>query len=136
MTKDSQKLGLTCTHCVPVCDIGTSIVCPSTVEITTRLRSIIHYTKYALQCRSGIGPSEAEKAKLKSLSKMFTQVLDDEGVEIDDGTRIKLIGRDLGLLVAKRSHQLAILLRHNEHLCEQGITKFPLPVSIPLSRLD
>ena len=113
-------------------------MCPSTFEITTRLRSIIYYTEYLPQSRSSIGPSEAKKAELKSLQKMFTQVPDEEGVEINDanGIRIKLIGRDLGRLAVKRSHQSAILLRHNEHLREQGITEFPLPVSIPLSRLD
>lgn len=79
MTKDGRKLGLTCAHYVPECDIGRSIVSPlaRTVEITTRLQSIIiHYPKYTPQSRSGIGPSDSQKVELKSLRKMFTQVPD------------------------------------------------------------
>ena len=138
-TKDGRKLGLTCAHCLPGCDIGATIVCPSTAELTSRLDAIVEYTSYCPASRYEITywGRELFEAEVEFLRGRFQQLSDDDnGVELKDGSKIKLMGPDFGKLVAKREHQSTILNRHNQRLQHEGKRGFALESSIPLSRLD
>lgn len=136
-TKDERrKLGLTCAHCLPSSDIGTTIVSPSTSEITSRLDYIIQYTRYCPESRPSICQSNIMEEEVEYLRARYPSLSDNDGVELRDGSKIKLVGPDLGTLVAKREHQSRILNQHNQLLQDQGKAGFALQGSAPLSRLD
>jgi len=134
-TNDGKKWGITCGHCLPECDVGSSVVSPSSLEIMARLDEIIPYTKYCPISRS-VCKLKACEDEVDFLREKYTELPDNDGVELYDGRKIKLIGPDLGILVAKAEHRFPILQRHNEQLRSQGKREFAVKSAIIPSRLD
>lgn len=140
---DGTKLGLTCAHCLPDCAIGSRVASPSTTEITARLDSIIRYTELGPEpgpesLDRRLPRSKKREAEVASLRAQYTELPDDFGVELRDGTKIKLVGPDLGIIIAKQEHNVPILERHNERLRNRPGPRreFSLPEGISQSRLD
>ncbi|RPA96774.1 hypothetical protein L873DRAFT_1829253 [Choiromyces venosus 120613-1] len=109
---------------------------PSGKEITARLDTIVPYTKYCPESHSSICRLKMREVEVESLRAKYLRLPDDDGVELRDGSKIKLVGPDLGILVAKREHKSPVLERHNQRLQRQGQREFSLKASIGLSRLD
>ncbi|KAG0126329.1 hypothetical protein HOY82DRAFT_491946 [Tuber indicum] len=100
-----------------------------------RLDEIIPYTKYCPISRS-VCKLKACEDEVDFLREKYTELPDNDGVELYDGSKIKLIGPDLGILVAKAEHRFPILQRHNEQLRSQGKREFAVKSTIIPSRLD
>jgi len=80
--KDGRKCGLTCAHCLHMCKISESVVCPSAADIASHIHNIIPYTKDGPESRPTIKPSKARQEELKHLRCTFEQVSDDNEVEL------------------------------------------------------
>ncbi|RPA97333.1 hypothetical protein L873DRAFT_1691306 [Choiromyces venosus 120613-1] len=135
LTQDGTKFGLTCAHCLPGCLVGNTVASPSTTEITARLDNIIRYTHLCPQSRR-LPRSKEREAEVALLKAQYMQLPDNNGVELRDGSKIKLIGPDLGILIAKREHYTPILERHNQLLRSHTRREVCLESAIAQSRLD
>ena len=135
--KDGRKFGLTCAHCLPTCQVGESVVSLSPAEITSRVNTIIPYTEDCPESRPAVKRSQARKEELELLLCRYSRVADNNGVEMRNGSSIRLVGKELGRLVAKKAHKCDILTRHNQQLHNQGMSQFAFPdMSVSLSWLD
>ena len=111
-TNNGKKWSITCQHCLPECDVGSSVLSRSSLEITAQLDTIIPYTKHCPKSWRSLCKLKAHKDEVDFLKEKYMELPDDDGVELYDRSKIKLVGPDLGILVAEAQHRSPILQRH------------------------
>ena len=137
-----QRFGITAAHCVPSARIGMSVCSPSTLEVTSRLKRLIQYTKFCPRADRLHGFKERE-AEVKALLGQFRFHHCSSGVKflpdpkIDDQVAAGIFsGPTVGTIVTSHfGSQSDLLHAYDQELLTHGLPHFSATVSW-LTRID
>jgi hypothetical protein len=128
----TELYGFTAAHCTPRARPGSTIVSPSTLELTGRLGCAARYTSFA---PNPLRTIHAREEEVISLLKDWQNEESEDGYEIREPLisggirerRLKLNGRRFGMVVATSASYISgVLEEHNSRLHQQNL-KFNLP---------
>jgi hypothetical protein len=136
-----DKFGVSAAHVTPE-PIGSEVSCPSTVELTARLRNILPYTSLNPRPSRFHRFRDEPDAEAKHMLSTYRISDDpDDGIELvgHQGKKI-LSGNRLGQIVAKELRYAdGIFAKHNLYLSQAGLRPFVLPTGqehITHSKID